>query len=636
MTAVETLKRCRRCGRHRDAETEFRSGRLACRNCETVQRRARRPTTAPAERPQSTTSPTPSWPGSVPAGRTPGVDAAWHQCDGKAVHPAHRQTHREGFWTEGHLEIRFIEGFCVYPDGERHGEAVDLMPYQREVLLQGYRLRPDGLRQYQRWLIGVPKKNAKTALVGWLGLYHTVSDTEPSPFNVCAAANDDQADLIFEAARATAEHGDGARFATPAVSLRTATERWEREILVPERPGARLRRLASGGGNLDGPNLYFRGLDELHEWMTPKNRQTYTVLAQGGALRRQPLLMMITTAGWDRDSLLFALYVHGQRVAAKPDLDPTFFFVWFEAPEKASGAYAGMGPYERRAGEAMDFRSREAWETANPAAGYTVTYERYLEDLRDPQMTEGVARRYRLNQWTETKESWLPRPWESYLAPGGVILGEGLRSMAALDSATLYDSTAISVWQIEGTGAELRVRNRTWAWERPLDPSTGQHDEHWRTPFIEVRAHLYSLHFGTEADGFWCAAGACACGCGEAFPPLRLEAVGFDTSRITMMTEEWSADGLPMVEIPQTDARMVPGFQAFYQLLAEGRYQHDGEEALARHIHASVARQARAGGRRLARAEVSVRRPNDAAITQVMCAYLLHVGHEEHGEPHVY
>jgi phage terminase large subunit-like protein len=551
--------------------------------------------------------------------------AIWHQCDGAGVWPAHRQIHRAGFYTEGHLVLTFIRNYCVFPEGPKAGQPAELMPFWDEIILQLYMLRDDGLRIYRRALIGVPKKNNKTTMLGWLSAYHTVADTEPSPVNVCAAAGDDQADLVFEALKATCEGGDGAKLGADPFNLKAKTERFEREVQSKDN-GGRCRRLASAGGNLDGPNLYFRALDEIHEWRTAKNIQTYTVLSQGGALRAQPLLVMITTAGWDRQSLAWRIYQHGQRVAEKPSLDPAFFFVWYESPELAAGEWAGKGPYEKKKSERLDYRSKEAWYGANPAAGYTVDYERYLEDLGDPEMTEAVARRYRLNQWTETQESWLPSPWDSYRAsrPYAIRAQSERRRVVVIDGSRRYDSTAV-LWA-EGRKDEdglMHVRVKLRAWERPIDPRTGSPQEDWSIPYDEVRGHLQALHFGTRGRETWSKDGACVC-CEQVFEPLQEEAIGFDPAYLSQFADDLKGEGLPFVEIPQSDVRMVKGFNQLFELLKDGRFEHDGDQVLSRHVANSTARWARSGaGQRLDRPTGTDRREIDAAITLEMAAYLL-------------
>ncbi len=634
MTELQTtrLVRCERCGRHRPAG-ELHADGAGCTQCSPSRAATPAVATTQGER-RSSGEARAGWPrpkGPELAARVRDARASWHRCDGIDVHPRHRELHRRGFWTEAHRVIAFIEGFCVFPEGPRRGEPADVVPFWREILFELYRLRDtDGRRQHIQALIGLPKKNAKSTMVAWLALYHTVADDEPSPRNVCAAANEDQADLVFAHAKAVVEGSPRARVAQgePGASLQAVCEVWEREILVSGRD-ASLRRLASGGGNLDGPNLHLRALDELHEWRTPKNLETYRVLFQGGTLRARPLFLMITTAGWDRDSLCYRLYEEGRASEGDPDSTSARFFLWFEPPELASGEWEGHGPHERAAGEPLDYRSQEAWQSANPGGGQipNLIYERYREDLEtDPEMTEAVARRYRLNQWTDTEETWLPAPWSSYATPGSVRLRPGDRDeqrrvVAGVDASTRRDSTAITVWEAEGPPDELRVHSRSWVWQPPV-LADGRPDEDWRLPQQEVKAHLYAMHFGTQTEDFWSDDGRCV-HCGERFEAMGFEAVGYDPSRITMQTDVWEQDGLPMVEVPQTDQRMVPGFQTWFDLLQSRSFEHDGDPLVEQHVRNSAVKWAASGGRRLDRRHSSRRRPNDAAVAQVICAYLV-------------
>ncbi len=620
---LSTLVRCRTCGRHQPAD-RFGQRRRTCRDCVNTARRDKRVReclSAPA---------TPAGGGAaqdrpgLPEGRP---DALWHQCDGANVHPDHVAAHVAGFWTEGHLPSRFIRRFCCFPDGPRHGEPAEIMPHMEEMLLELYRLRPDGLRQYRVALLGFPKKNSKSTILGWLALYHTVADPRSGgpPDNVCAASAEDQANIVFGLASTTCELGAGARHAQPGHDLDALTERWESEILVPSTPRARLRRLAAGGGTLDGPNLYFRGLDELHEWTTPKQVRTFKILRQGGALRRQPLMICITTAGWDRDSLAYELYAHGQACIANPATDPTFLFYWWQAREVSDGTWAGKGPHEAaKAGDPLDYRAQEYFYSANPSAGTLVQYDDYLADCRFAVNTEADQRRYRGNEWVEAEDLWLPQgALQACRRPEAPALVPEARNVAAVDASTKYDSTAIVAMSAVGEGSEMRVRQHARIWQRPIDPASGQLRENWLIPIDEVTWHLHSLHRGTaHEDEEWCDGGVCRC-CGLAVPEaLRLEAIGFDPAYVTWAAASWENSGLPVEEVPQSNARMVPATTALYELIVAGRLEYGADRLIERHYKAARAKLVSGAGERLVKRKGG-RRYIDGAIAAVMCVYLL-------------
>ena len=641
---------CTRCGRRKDVSEFGTNGpgrvRSACLECRRAADLARRPSARVQPHTDEPTPP-PGLAGLVAEGR-----ARWHQCGGSDAHPTHRAQHRDGFWTEGYRVVAFIETVCIYPDGPKAGAVVESMiPWQREATLELFRLRDDGHRQYRRALIGVAKKNSKTVWACWIALYGLVDSYLRTGQIVCAAASEDQADLVFGYAKAVAEGSPVLRELTGGDGR--SSLRFEREMQVVGMPMKSLKRLAVGGGTLDGRPIFIAVEDELHEWATPKSITTHTVLSRGTILNPDSLVLMITTAGADAESLEATLYDYGRKLEAGEVADETFLFIWYEAPETASGDFVGQGPYEHGAGEPVDYRSREGFQAANPSAGYTVTYERYLEDLNDPTMSEGIARRYHLNQHTVGEEPWLPegKPWSAWEAVlpfairPGTADGE-IVTVASIDASTKWDSTAISWWEIardhalpeaelededgeSGPGLVLPrnvfVRAKSRVWERPRDPVTGQPVQEWSIPLHDLEHHLYAMHFGTARDDVWSQGGVCRCGCGEAFPqPLNLTAIGYDPAFLELQVASvWRPAGLPMVEIAQTDQRMVAGFQALITLLAQDRFEHDGNPAVARHVRNAVARDAlRTRGRRLDRPKSSVRRPIDAATTQVMCAYL--------------
>ena len=150
------------------------------------------------------------------------------------------------FPTRGDLVIRFIERYCVHVDGEWLGTPFLLRSWQKDMIREMFRIRPDGIRRYRWGTIGLPKKSGKTTLAAALGLYFLLADEEPAAMVPVAAASEDQADLVFGAAR---------RMCQLSPRLSALTECYEREILVPSLPGSRMRRVAANAGLNDGLNI---------------------------------------------------------------------------------------------------------------------------------------------------------------------------------------------------------------------------------------------------------------------------------------------------------------------------------------------------------------------------------------------
>jgi phage terminase large subunit-like protein len=129
--------------------------------------------------------------------------------------------------------------------------------------------------------------------------------------------------------------------------------------------------------------------DELH---CAPTRDLWDVLVTSQGARAQPLMIAISTAGFDKQSILYELYSHAKRVLENPSLDPTFLPIIYEMPVDA------------------DWTDEREWRKANPALGDF----RSLEEMRTSNQRaqqipafEMAWRRLYGNQWTESAERWV-------------------------------------------------------------------------------------------------------------------------------------------------------------------------------------------------------------------------------------
>lgn len=462
--------------------------------------------------------------------------------------------------TLGHDVIEWIERYCVYPTGELIGQPFRLLEWQKDWILDLFECDDDG-NLINRWaLLGIPKKNGKSTLIAALAVYHLLGDpNEPDPWAVCAAASDKQADIVFSAAKTMCE-------LSPI--LREATIRFRWEIRVKDGNG-KLERVAASAGKLDGKNISFLVVDELHEWTL----ENWTILTNGTVGRRRSMIVQITTAGYDQETICYREYEKGLLILEGNTNIKGYLFRWFGAPADA------------------DFKDPAVWKAANPSYGTLVT----LEVLQDKchNVPESQFKRYFLNMWVEAEEMWLPAgAWESCENPK-MKLKKGGAVFVGWDASTHNDSTAVVVGQ--WAGDKLRVKAKVW--ERPLDPNGNPVDE-WTLPIAEVEAFIRSL-------------------CRDWY---EVTAIAFDPAFITWSAAELEVEGLPMIKWPQTNARMCPGTKALYELIVDDRLEHDGDPVLSRHVRAAKAYQTREGGFRLAKGKI--RKKIDAAIALVMVAGL--------------
>lgn len=447
--------------------------------------------------------------------------------------------------TKGAAVISWIETHCVFTKGDWIGRPFRLLPWQKRLILELFTVRDDGLRQYRWGYVSVPKKNGKTELAAAIALYLLIGDGEPAPWIVCAAASDDQADLVFGAAKTMCEMSP---------TLRLVTERYESEILVPSIPGAKLQRVAAASGTNDGPNLSAVICDELHEWSGSKGENVWTVLTNGVINRRQPLVLQITTAGYDKDTVCGRQYDLAKRILADPSIDPTYYVYVVEPAADA------------------DFRDEDVWASVNPSWNVTVGPEALRDQLR--KKPENVFRRYFMNEWTEAEESWLPPAAWSQCLDRSYALDLSLPLFVAIDAARTHDSTAVVLSQPQGE----RIVQRARVWENPYPLEDARHGE-WRMDLATIENYLLELfeQYATPAQR---APDSDRLAPGPAFY--------FDPWRFDRSAEILAGKGLNMIAFPQVDGRMAPACMGYYELIAAGRIAHDGDETFARQIAAAV------------------------------------------------
>lgn len=334
---------------------------------------------------------------------------------------------------------RWIEAHCRLTSGSMAGRPFVLLDWQRALIEELFVVDgATGLRRHRWAYVSTAKKSGKTELAAAVALYLLIGDEEPDALVVCAAAAEDQADLVFGAAKTMCD---------TSPTLSQITERYDREILVPSAPGgARLRRVAASSGVLDGMNLHGVICDELHEFAGTKGRATWDVLTNGIVARAQPMVFQITTAGWDTDTVCYEQYSHGKGIEGGEVVDPAFFFRCHEA---AKGA---------------DHRDPEAWKAANPSYGITV-HEHAYQDLLSKK-SENVFRRYYLNQWTESEEAWISAAeWDA--CAGEPEIGADTPVYVGVDFGRTRDSSAAVTVALIDT--MLHVRSRIWT-PRPGQP----------------------------------------------------------------------------------------------------------------------------------------------------------------------
>lgn len=325
-----------------------------------------------------------------------------------------------GFWfddSEADRKSAWFGRYLCHTKGEWAGQPFELARWQRDQIVRplfGWK-RPDGLRRYRTVYVELPKKNGKSALCAGLALLMLTSDGEPGAEIYSAAADRDQARIVFDTAKQMAED-------SPAIARRVKIYR--SAIEYPSNHSV-YRVLSADARTKHGFNAHGVIFDELH---AQPNRELWDTLTMGVAARRQPLVIAITNSGSDRESICYEQHRYAERVRDGEIPDDSFLPVLYNAPKDCN-------PFDE-----------SVWREVNPGLGDTVKLD-YLrtEALKAKESLAylNTFRRLHLGQWTEGVERWIDM--DQWRECGGAIVEselEGRECYGGLDLASTTDIAA--------------------------------------------------------------------------------------------------------------------------------------------------------------------------------------------------
>lgn len=236
--------------------------------------------------------------------------------------------------------IAFIERFCRHSKGEWAGRRVTLELFQKAFIqaLFGFVDADTGLRRYREAFFLVGRKNGKSTLLAGLALYMLIADGEGGAEVYSTATKYAQARLLFDECHNMVKQ-------SPELSKHIRKRKTDL-YYIPAM--SKLQPLSRNSDSLDGLNASFVIMDELHG---VKDRNLYEVMRQSQAARRQPLLVMITTAGTVRECIFDDMYNHACEVADGVIADNAFLPVLYELDKRD------------------EWNDPTAWGKANPALG---------------------------------------------------------------------------------------------------------------------------------------------------------------------------------------------------------------------------------------------------------------------------
>lgn len=439
---------------------------------------------------------------------------------------------------------RFVE-LMVHTKGALAGQRIRLEPWQVWVLttIFGWRRRNDGGRRFRRVYIEVPRGNGKSSLSSAVALYCLLADREPGAEVYSFATTRDQAKIVF---------GDAKQMCVqnPAMGKKFGLEVLANALYVAK-TNSTFQPKSAEGSTLDGLNTHFACIDELH---AHKTRAVYDVVETSMGKRKNSLLWVITTAGFDTSGICYEVRTMVREVLERSVIDETQF-----------GIIYGID-------EGDDWKDPASLEKANPNWGVSVQPDAVLPLLKKAIALPSAANNFKtkhLDVWCNSMASWMDMVAWGHCGQQGINLEEfeGRECYIGLDLGSRSDMTAkVRVFPDEGEDGKRRYFIFPEFFLPEIAISKGKNSQYsgWaEQEFIhQTGGAMTDLSMIEESIR-------------EDLSRFDVQAIAYDPWQATQLATNLSEDGAPMVEFRNTVQNISEPMKTLEALVIDGRIVHD-------------------------------------------------------------
>ena len=285
---------------------------------------------------------------------------------------------------EADRAVWFIENHIVQWEGDFAGQPLNPSAWQEWDIIRplfGWLKKKDGRRRFRKALMLIARKNGKSTLIAAIALYLLVADCEAGAQVYCAATKEEQAKIVFK---------NCVKFIKRSPKLRRLLQPLAKAINF-DLIDAVLKPLGKDSDTQDGFNVHGGIIDEYH---AHKDSSMLGVLTTGIIARSQPLICIISTAGFDLKSPL-----KSEQELMEKILDEVEGYVDEE--------YFG---YICTIDDPKKWDQPEEWYKANPQLGLSINFDNFVGQFNSMKLKSTSAIEFKvkhLNVWQSTSNPWL-------------------------------------------------------------------------------------------------------------------------------------------------------------------------------------------------------------------------------------
>ena len=339
---------------------------------------------------------------------------------------------------------------CKYTKGDlaSQGKRIELTPQQvfRYWVMMGWKV-PSGKRRFRKIYFEVARKNGKSEEAAILCAYMLIMDKEFGAEIYTAATSYKQARLVFDAAKEMLK-----KLSSDSDKVKALTTIGKYNCAIID-TNSKLEPISSNDDKQDGLNPHFACVDEYH---AHPDSNLLEVIQTGMGSRSQPILFIITTAGFEKQ---FPCYSQERKIATEVLLgvkkDDSLFTVIYTLDEND------------------DWKDESTWIKANPNIGITPTWE-YMRQQCQQAINQGVHKEVQfktknLNIWTNSSMSWISD--EKWMVCDTELPDlTGRECYAGLDLASSNDMNAlVLIFPPSYEGEQIWIKPYFWIPQSTID-----------------------------------------------------------------------------------------------------------------------------------------------------------------------
>jgi phage terminase large subunit-like protein len=451
---------------------------------------------------------------------------------------------------------RFCRALELFPHikGQWAGQMIRLEPWQIFLLMTVFSwvVAPGaanaGQRRFRTTYIEVPRKNAKSTITSGVGICMTVLDGEGGAECYSAATSRDQAKIVWADARQMVLRSPGFR-------NRFGVDVGAHAITVPD-SASKFVPLSSEDGTLDGLNIHFAAVDELH---AHKTRGLYDVLETATGARTQSLVWNITTAGVNKSGICYEIRTYATKILEGVTADETVFAVIYSIDE-------GDDPF-----------AESSWRKANPNYGVSVLPDDIARLAQKASETPAALNNFltkRLNVWVNADTAWMPAGAWDRCGDKSLSLAQFEHSpcYTGIDLATKDDLASVGYVfprMVDGK-PHYYVFTRNYLPERALEVSPNAQYSGWAREGRVIVTGENSTDYDRIQDDLRADR-----------PKYDIQSVAYDPFQAHQFATQLFAEGFPMIEVGATVKNFSEPMKEFAAAVVDGRLHHDGCPLLA-------------------------------------------------------